>query len=160
MATSEGHCSQNVNISLVLQILFDGLFSGQSGHSSKELLCLKNLVLAHSIFDDTSNEKRLKMKNPPQIQTQIQICIFQNIALALGGSITFRERALPSLGFWRLLSSPQKPKLSASNPRNRDSGFSPNPYYLCIWSPMMTVPILASRWPDTCDRQNYKHIGA
>ena len=117
-------------------ILFDGLFSGQSGHSSKELLCLKNLVHAHSIFDDTSNEKRPKMKNPPQIQTQIQISIFQNIALALGGSITFRERALPSLGFWRLLSSPQNPKLSASNPRNRDSGFSPNPYYLCIWSPM------------------------
>ena len=92
MATSEGHCSQNVNISLVLQILFDGLFSGQSRHSSKELLCLKNIVLAHSIFDDTSNEKRPKMKNPPQIQTQIQICMFQNIAVALGGSITFRER--------------------------------------------------------------------
>ena len=78
----------------------------------------------------------LKLKNPPQIQTSILICMFQNIALALGGSITFRERALPSLEFWRLLSSPQNPKLSASNPRNRDSGFSPNPYYLCIWSPM------------------------
>ena len=136
MATSEGRCSQNVNISLVLQILFDGLFSGQSGHSSKVLLCLKNLVLAHSIFDDNSNEKRPKMKNPPQIQTQIYICMFQNIALALGGSITFRERALPNLRFWRLLSSPQNPKLSASCPRNRDSRFSPNLYYLCIWSPM------------------------
>ena len=132
MATSEGRCNQNVNISLVLQILFDGLFSGQTSHSSKELLCLKNLVPAHSIFDDTSNEKRPKMKNRPQIQTSILIRMFQNIALALGGSITFRERALPSLEFWRLLSSPQNPKRSASNPRNRDSGFSPNPYYLCI----------------------------
>ena len=47
------------------------------------------------------------MKNRPQIQTSILIRIFQNIALALGGSITFRERALPSLGFWGLLSSPQ-----------------------------------------------------
>ena len=127
-------------------ILFDGLFSGQSGHSSKELLCLKNLVLAHSIFDDTSNEKRPKMKNRPQIQTSIWIRMFQNIALALGGSITFRERALPSLGFWRLLSSPQKPKLSASNPRNRDSGFSPNPYYLCIWSPMNRDSWLSLFW--------------
>ena len=126
MATSEGHCSQNVNISLVLQILFDGLFSGQSGHSSKELLCLKNLVLAHSIFDDTSNEKRPKMKNRPQIQTSILIRMFQNIALALGGSITFRERALPSLGFWSLLSV--GPKTLNFRPRARGIGTVDCPY--------------------------------
>ena len=111
-------------------------FEARLGAVPKRRSQLKSQVLAHSIFDDTSNEKRPKMKNRPQIQTSILIRIFQNIALALGGSITFRERALPSLGFWGLLSSPQKLKLSLSNPRNRDSGFSPNTYYLCIWSPM------------------------
>ena len=122
-------------------------FQASQGTVPKRNCTSKTIVLAHCIFDDTSNEKRPKMKNRPQIQTSILIRMFQNIALALGGSITFRERALPSLGFWRLLSSPQNPKLSASNPRNRDSGFSPNPYYLCIWSPMNRDSWLSLFWP-------------
>ena len=66
------------------------------------------------------------MKNRPQIQTSILIRMFQNIALALGGSITFRERALPSLGFWRLLSTP--PKTLNFRPRARGIGTVDCPY--------------------------------
>ena len=130
MATSEGHCSQNVNISLVLQILFDGLFSGQSGHSSKELLCLKNLVLAHSIFDDTSNEKRRKMKTRLEKKTQIQICMFHQTSVSVAPN--------------ELYQPPQR--YQRSQPYERYS--NPILTFVPEEQGQLTVPILTLIWPE------------
>ena len=83
MAISEDHWSQNATISLVLYIICDGLFEDQSMRSSKELLYFKNLVHAHSTFNDTSAEKRRDMKERPQMQAYVYICMFHQTSVSV-----------------------------------------------------------------------------